>query len=384
MVKYQFGDIVREVKEKVDRNNNPYEYYIAGDHMDTDELHLLRRGVFEGSDVGPAFIRIFKPGQVLYGSRRTYLRKVAVADFEGITANTTFVLETKDESVLLQRLLPFIMQSDRFVQHSIKRSKGSTNPYVLFSDLADYEVDLPDIDKQKELADLLWAMDDVKMSYKKLISATDELVKSHFIDMFGDPSANTLGWPEMRLEDACIKLTDGTHFSPESFATGEYKYITAKHIKADGFDFSNLTYVPEAIHRPIFERCNPEYGDILYIKDGATTGIAMINTLKEEFTMLSSVALIKYNRHLLDGQYLKALLNYPTFYAIMRNNMGGAAITRLTVKKLCDTLIPVPPIDNQKQFSAFVGQSDKSKFELEQALAELNATYKRIIAENLG
>ena len=181
MVKYQFGDIVREVKEKVDRNNNPYEYYIAGDHMDTDELHLLRRGVFEGSDVGPAFIRIFKPGQVLYGSRRTYLRKVAVADFEGITANTTFVLETKDESVLLQRLLPFIMQSDRFVQHSIKRSKGSTNPYVLFSDLADYEVDLPDIDKQKELADLLWAMDDVKMSCKKLISATDELVKSQFI-----------------------------------------------------------------------------------------------------------------------------------------------------------------------------------------------------------
>ena len=179
---------------------------------------------------------------------------------------------------------------------------------------------------------------------------------SQFIEMFGDPSANTLGWPEMRLEDACIKLTDGTHFSPESFETGEYKYITAKHIKADGFDFSNLTYVPEATHRTIFERCNPEYGDILYIKDGATTGIAMINTLKEEFTMLSSVALIKYNRNLLDGQYLKALLNYPTFYAIMRNNMGGAAITRLTVKKLCDTLIPVPPIDNQKHFSVFVGQ----------------------------
>ena len=185
MAKYRFGDLVKEVKEKVDRDNNPYEYFIAGDHMDTDELHLLRRGVFEGSDVGPAFIRIFKPGQVLYGSRRTYLRKVAVADFEGITANTTFVLETKDESILLQRLLPFIMQSDRFVQHSIKRSKGSTNPYVLFSDLADYEVELPNIEKQKELADLLWAMDDVRMSYKKLISATDELVKSQFIGPAG-------------------------------------------------------------------------------------------------------------------------------------------------------------------------------------------------------
>lgn len=185
MAKYRFGDLVKEVKEKVDRDNNPYEYFIAGDHMDTDELHLLRRGVFEGSDVGPAFVRIFKPGQVLYGSRRTYLRKVAVADFEGITANTTFVLETKDESVLLQRLLPFILQSARFVQHSIKRSKGSTNPYVLFSDLADYEVELPNIEKQRELADLLWAMDTVKQSYRKLIAATDELVKSQFIGPAG-------------------------------------------------------------------------------------------------------------------------------------------------------------------------------------------------------
>lgn len=58
---------------------------------------------------------------------------------------------------------------------------------------------------------------------------------------------------------------------------GDYKYITAKNIKASGFDFSNITYVPEAVHRPIFERCNPEQGDVLYIKDGATTGIAIVN-----------------------------------------------------------------------------------------------------------
>lgn len=193
MAKYLFGDIVREIKEKVDRDNNPYDYFIAGDHMDTDELHLLRRGLFEGSDVGPAFIRVFKPGQVLYGSRRTYLRKVAVADFEGVTANTTFVLESKDESILLQSLLPFIMQSDRFVQHSIKRSKGSTNPYVLFSDLADYEVDLPDIHEQKRLSEVLWAIDSVKMSYKRLISATDDLVKSQFIGQKMTDKTSTTG-----------------------------------------------------------------------------------------------------------------------------------------------------------------------------------------------
>ena len=181
MPKYKFGDVVREVKVNIDRNNNPYEYYIAGEHMDTNELHLQRRGTFEGSDVGPAFIRLFKPGQILYGSRRTYLRKVAVADFEGITSNTTFVLESKDETKLCQRLLPFIMLSDAFTQYSISKSKGSTNPYILFSDLSEYELNLPEIEQQRALADVLWALDSTKKAYRNLIISTDELVKSQFI-----------------------------------------------------------------------------------------------------------------------------------------------------------------------------------------------------------
>ena len=107
----RFGDVVKDVKINVDRTNNPYERYIAGDHMDSEDLTLRRWGHFATDDVGPAFIRIFKPGQVLYGSRRTYLKKVAVAHFEGITANTTFVLETKDDNIFAQRLLPFLMLS---------------------------------------------------------------------------------------------------------------------------------------------------------------------------------------------------------------------------------------------------------------------------------
>lgn len=181
MTKYRFGDIVKEVKINIDRSNNPYKFFIAGDHMDSEDIHLHRKGCFDRSDVGPAFIRLFKPGQVLYGSRRTYLKKVAVADFEGITSNTTFVLESKDENVFCQRLLPFIMLSDRFTQYSVSKSKGSTNPYILFSDLSEYELCLPDIKSQNELADLLLAMDSAKSAYKKLISAIDDLLKSQFI-----------------------------------------------------------------------------------------------------------------------------------------------------------------------------------------------------------
>lgn len=208
----KFGDVVHEVKINVDRDNNPYEFYIAGDHMDSEDLTIHRKGHFATDDVGPAFTRIFKPGQILYGSRRTYLKKIAVADFEGICANTTFVLETKDNCVFLQSLLPFIMLSDKFTEWSVSHSKGSTNPYVLFSDLASYEFELPSLEEQSILSKKLWAAYRLKESYKRLLTATDEMVKSALISAFLSSksvegcSEKTIAYYRSTLNNALLKV----------------------------------------------------------------------------------------------------------------------------------------------------------------------------------
>ena len=152
-----FGDVVRQSKEKADPESSGLERYVAGDHMDTDDLRLRRWGEIGSGYLGPAFHMHFKPGQVLYGSRRTYLRKVAVADFEGICANTTFVLESKDPEVLLPEYLPFLMQTDAFNAFSVKNSKGSVNPYINFSDLAKFEVSLPTQEEQLGTVQVLQA-----------------------------------------------------------------------------------------------------------------------------------------------------------------------------------------------------------------------------------
>jgi type I restriction enzyme, S subunit len=157
----KFGDVVRQVKDKVDPQTAGLERFVAGEHMDTDNLHIRRWGDVGDGYLGPAFHMRFKPGQVLYGSRRTYLRKVAVAEFEGITANTTYVIEPQDPDVLLPDFLPFVMQTETFHAHSIQQSKGSVNPYINFSDIAWYEFPLPPVDEQRRIADLLWAADDV-------------------------------------------------------------------------------------------------------------------------------------------------------------------------------------------------------------------------------
>ena len=148
-----FGDVVRQVKDHVDPATADLRRYVADEHMDTDDLRIRRWGTVGDGYLGPAFHMRFRRGHVLYGSRRTYLRKVAVADFEGVTANTTFVIETRDPNVLLSELLPFIMATESFHEHSIKKSKGSVNPYVNFSDIAAYEFALPPLDEQRRIAE---------------------------------------------------------------------------------------------------------------------------------------------------------------------------------------------------------------------------------------
>jgi len=137
-------------------------------------------------------------------------------------------------------------------------------------------------------------------------------------------------WMWVRLGDALLKITDGTHHSPINGPKGEFKYITAKNIKSEGINLSNITYVSAKVHEEIYSRCDPEPGNILYIKDGATTGIVTINDLDEQFSMLSSVALLK-NPSKIYNRYLLYVLRSPYFYSLMREDMSGVAITRVTL-----------------------------------------------------
>ena len=250
--------------------------------------------------------------------------------------------------------------------------------------LSEVVVEICPIEKQREIVTILDKMMDILSGREQELQLLDDLIKARFVEMFGDPVCNPLRWEKKTLKEVCIKLNDGTHFSPESFETGEYKYVTAKNIKMSGFDFTNITYVPEEVHRPIYERCNPELGDVLYIKDGVTTGIAMVNTLEEEFTLLSSVALLKQDRRIMNGHFLSALLNDENMYTDIRSNMGGAAITRLTIAKLNTIKVILPPIELQTQFAAFVEQTNKSKVAIQKALDKTQLLFDSLMQKYFG
>ena len=373
MAKVKFGNVVKEYKGKIDQKNNPYEFYVAGDHMDTDDLTIRRRGRFATDDVGPAFIREFKKGQVLYGSRRTYLRKIAVADFDGVTANTTFVLETKDESILRQRLLPFIMYTESFTEWSIKKSKGSTNPYVLFKDLADYEFELPDIGKQDELVELLWSMIDTRDAYNNLIVSIDELVKSQFIERFGGIDEQHI----RPLSEVCTLITDGTH-NPPKFVNEGIPFLLVSNITGDVITYDTTKFITEATYNELMKRTPVEIGDVLLSTVGSYGHPALVED-STKFSFQRHIALLKPNKTLVDSRFLHTAILAPDAQRQIDELVQGVAQKTLNLSAIKKIHIPVPSMDAQAAFIRFVRQSDKSKLSVQNKLSAFRRLTYRIL-----
>lgn len=200
--------------------------------------------------------------------------------------------------------------------------------------------------------------------------------KENNIDLFS--------WQDYQLKDICEKITDGTHNSPINTDLGDYMYITAKNIKEEGIDLSKITYVSSDIHEKIYARCNVEFGDVLYIKDGATTGIATINTIKEQFSLLSSVAVLKPKKNKLLAKYLVYKLNSNEVRNMMINNMSGVAITRLTLTKIKQAKMKFPTIEEQQEIvnilDKLLAKYNKIK-NLEQQLEKIELLKKAILAK---
>ncbi|MDU4959628.1 MAG: restriction endonuclease subunit S [Sporomusaceae bacterium] len=181
----RLGDVVHQIKDQVDAFSCGLEYYLGGEHFNTDDLHVNSRGKIARSTIGPAFIMRFKPGDVLLVSRNPHLRKMAVVDFEGICSNVTYVLRAETD-LMLQEYLPFVVRSRDFWNFAIQNKRGSTNFYLNWSDFEKYTFKLPPLEEQKRIAELLWAADNSLVTYRKVLLdgqdcfkiALDEIFKS--------------------------------------------------------------------------------------------------------------------------------------------------------------------------------------------------------------
>lgn len=166
----KFGDVVRLSKA---RSQDPLadgiERYVGLEHLQPGDLRIRNWGSVAD---GVTFTSVFQPGQVLFGKRRAYQRKVAVADFSGVCSGDIYVFETKDEQVLLPELLPFICQTDAFFDHAVGTSAGSLSPRTNWTSLADFEFALPPVTEQTAIVDACRAALETVVAYEEALRAS--------------------------------------------------------------------------------------------------------------------------------------------------------------------------------------------------------------------
>ncbi len=212
----KFSDVVTRANTKEDRFNTDKIYYVGGEHIDSNEMKIEKRGVIAGSTIGPMFYCGFKSGDILFVTRNPHLRKCGVVDFDGICSEKTFVLETKNRDILLQEYLAIVMQSDDFWNYCEENKSGGVNYFLNWSTLAEYEFYLPSLAEQKVLAEKLWAAYEVKQSYLKMIAATEEMLKSQFIEMFGTIESNLYNFPICSIGETC-EILNGYAFQSKKY-----------------------------------------------------------------------------------------------------------------------------------------------------------------------
>ena len=207
-MKVTIGQVVDKIVGNDDRLTTQLDYYIGGEHIETSRIKVRNKGLLtteKRNTLGYQFHYPFEPGDVLFMTKNPYLKKCGQVDFSGICSIATFVLRTKDENILLQDYLAVITQTDSFWNYLEANKSGSVNYFITWKTLEQYEFELPDVAKQKNISEIVFAMEELRSKYENQLLATDELVKSQFIEMFKGGK-----YPIVKAAEVCGFITKGT------------------------------------------------------------------------------------------------------------------------------------------------------------------------------
>lgn len=373
---YRFDKIAFNSTAKKTPTESDKEHYIGLEHIDSECLEITRWG----SDVAPIGEKlIMKKGDVLFGKRRAYQRKLAIAPFDGIFSAHGMVLRPNEE-VVDKNYFPFFMSSDLFMERAVQISVGGLSPTINWKDLREQEFSLPSLAEQKVLSDKLWAAYRLKESYKKLLTATEEMVKSQFIEMFGNQDVNDRSWNESIVKDE-FTLTMGktpARNNPAFWQSGTNKWISIS-------DMARYGRYTEDTQESITDIAVAESG-IKIVPKGTiimSFKLSIGRTAVTSEDIYTNEAIMAFR----DVDGTKFNMTFLQFLIANKNWLLNAkqAVKGQTLNKesIGNARIIVPPIGLQEQFAAIYNQADKSGFELRKSIEAIDKVIKSLVNVNL-
>jgi type I restriction enzyme S subunit len=270
---------VRLSRERTkDPDADGFDRYVGLDHIDPGSLKIRRWG--DVAD-GTTFTNVFRPGQVLFGKRRAYQRKIAIADFTGVCSGDIYVLESKDPSELLPELVPFICSTEEFFDHAVSTSAGSLSPRTNWNSLSSFEFVLPSLKEQKRIVAAVSAIIRYQDSLIAIGSALSRSVKSMRAEFF-DPSRLSA----KRLADYCdggrgIKIGPfGAQLHQSDYITDGVPVVMPVNMRGDRIDRDGISTISESKARELqVHRLQP--GDILLPRRGELDRRAFVTSAED-------------------------------------------------------------------------------------------------------
>ena len=362
MPRYRFEELVNNITEKGMPAPGDEKWYIGLEHLDSGSLSVTRWG----GDVELTGQKlVMKKGDILFGRRNTYLRRVAIAPHDGYFSAHGMIFRAREEHILPE-YLPFFIASDYFMDAAIRISVGSLSPTVNWKTLKELEFEIPEIEEQRKSAALLWAVENTKRAYEELLKQSDELVKSQFIELFGDPQKNSYHWPKVKLKDCLVRIDSGKSITCETFSRTGYLPAVLK-LSAVTYGEYNANENKQLPDPDLFvPEAEVKAGDLLFSRKNTLEYVGMSALVKDTppNLMLPDLIFRLVPRKNICPQYLHQLINHSQYRSTISNLATGTAgsMPNISKQKLLELEIPLPPIEDQRRIEPIVEQLDKSKY----------------------
>lgn len=320
-----------------------------------------------------------KSGDILF-AKMAETKKTLILDkeTENYLFSTGFFAIRPKSGILTTKCLYYLLNSKNFLSQKDKNSSGATQKAITNSGLEKINVNIPLFSKQDHIVKQFDLLTDIIKKYQSQLEKLDFLIKSRFIEMFGEPATNPKKWEIKTLDEVCKKITDGKHGGCKLEDNSDYYYVGAREIFDLNIHYETAQEITKEDFEKDYKRCNLEIGDFCIVNTGATIGkTAIAKDVRSTKTLLQkSVALLKTKENLLSALYLQySYITNPSMYKVE----NASAQPNLLLSKIRETKIMLPPLFLQNDFASFVQQIDKSKFAVQKSLEKTETLYKSLM-----
>ena len=284
-----------------------------------------------------------------------------------------------------QQYLYYYLKSEKCLYYIKELASGSVRDNLKLSMLKEFTIPNITLEEQRKAVTVLEQTDRLITLQERQMTVLDELVKSRFVEMFGEPATNPMGWMETTVGRECYSIKDGPHVSLPDIGreNGGHPFISVRNIVNHVIDFSTARYISDEDFAIARKKCCPQKGDMLYSK-GGTTGIAKLIDVDVEFANWVHLAVLKYDKGKLNGVFFENMLNCDYCYGQSQKLTKGIANRDLVLSAIAQIKIYRPPVELQKRFAAFVSEVDKSKLAVKQGLEKLETLKKSLMQQYFG